>query len=371
MSKRRIAPPTTSVMRQRTITALSQKGGVGKTTLTSNLAFEAARLGLRVLAIDADGSGGMSAMMNAYPTAESKDSRDLVVDEDLFIGHGVGYNVEGAWVPRTDIPWMEGGAAVEGGSIVIVPAAYPDGDKPSISAVLSKPGTTEEPRLARKVDTEENRDFFDLVVIDMGGTDDPYMLSAILYAAEHVALPIYSEGAALSTLDGLESRLMAWFEATGKPINYLGGVPIGVPPNLRRHPQEREVLHQSALWIEDTYSDIGTRMLAPGIERRTAIPAAFSESAPVSTIASSKRKRRDLGTVPAALTRTLLTMLSDMRPDPDDPDTAQRVDYDVDAMTQAVLSQEMPDEWREVITGPRYYDSNFYADSTPTTSEEN
>lgn len=53
-----------------TISVLSQKGGTGKTTLVRNLADVLGRLGLDVLAVDADPQGNLSDYFDADPDAE-------------------------------------------------------------------------------------------------------------------------------------------------------------------------------------------------------------------------------------------------------------------------------------------------------------
>ena len=53
-----------------TIAVLSQKGGTGKTTLTRTLSDVFARLGLEVLAIDADPQGNLSDYFDTDPDAQ-------------------------------------------------------------------------------------------------------------------------------------------------------------------------------------------------------------------------------------------------------------------------------------------------------------
>ena len=53
-----------------TIAILSQKGGPGKTTLTRSLADAFGRLGLDVLAVDADPQGNLSDYYDADPDAQ-------------------------------------------------------------------------------------------------------------------------------------------------------------------------------------------------------------------------------------------------------------------------------------------------------------
>ena len=53
-----------------TIAVLSQKGGTGKTTMTRSLADVFERLGLDVLAVDADPQGNLSDYFDTDPDAQ-------------------------------------------------------------------------------------------------------------------------------------------------------------------------------------------------------------------------------------------------------------------------------------------------------------
>ena len=57
-----------------TIAVLSQKGGTGKTTLVRSLTDVFARLGLDVLAIDADPQGNLSDYFDTDPTRRARRS---------------------------------------------------------------------------------------------------------------------------------------------------------------------------------------------------------------------------------------------------------------------------------------------------------
>ena len=57
------------------IAVLSQKGGTGKTTMVRSLTDVFARLGLDVLAIDADPQGNLSDYFDADPTPSRRSAR--------------------------------------------------------------------------------------------------------------------------------------------------------------------------------------------------------------------------------------------------------------------------------------------------------
>ena len=57
------------------IAVLSQKGGTGKTTMVRSLADVFERLGLDVLAVDADPQGNLSDYFDADPNATRRSAR--------------------------------------------------------------------------------------------------------------------------------------------------------------------------------------------------------------------------------------------------------------------------------------------------------
>lgn len=71
----------TAPERTRVFTTSNQKGGVGKTTTTVNLAAAMARTGMRVLVIDMDPQGNASTALNVPHGAEVASVYDVLLDE--------------------------------------------------------------------------------------------------------------------------------------------------------------------------------------------------------------------------------------------------------------------------------------------------
>ena len=77
LSGRRLDPPA----RTRVLTVANQKGGVGKTTTTVNIAAALAQAGLRVLVLDSDPQGNASTALGVAHHAEVPGLYDVLVDE--------------------------------------------------------------------------------------------------------------------------------------------------------------------------------------------------------------------------------------------------------------------------------------------------
>ena len=84
LSARRRALENTAVQfsgTTRVITVSNQKGGVGKTTTTVNVAAALASLGARVLVIDLDPQGNASTALGVPHTADTPSVYDVLIDE--------------------------------------------------------------------------------------------------------------------------------------------------------------------------------------------------------------------------------------------------------------------------------------------------
>lgn len=346
-----------SIVRSRTLIIGNTKGGVSKTSLSSSIAYEAARLGLTVCVADSD--SGFSSVTGTYAgryihpeTGQTLEVKSLA--DAVRRGEDAPFYPVPAWTPDPNVPWLKGGPAIPGGKIFISPAAA-ETDRENLTSVVSESGGIEEMRLMNALETEWVRENADLVIIDMPGIRLNPLISSMLHAAEHVIFPFYPEWLAHEELAKFDEIIGAWESAHGKPINFLGAIPTSIPLNLRRAPGERRIITESAKWLEDTFGD-AVGVIAPGIERRKAFARSQEFAIPISTYTRTQIERRDVGTIPAALAKTALTVLSKMLPKEDDPTTSNRINYDIEAMREALIAQEMPDDWRGIIEGPDFID---------------
>jgi len=78
------APPLPS--KTRVFTVANQKGGVGKTTTTVNLAAALAKSGARVLVIDLDPQGNASTALGVEHRAETASVYDVIINDEPIVG---------------------------------------------------------------------------------------------------------------------------------------------------------------------------------------------------------------------------------------------------------------------------------------------
>ncbi|TAL41102.1 MAG: ParA family protein [Salinibacterium sp.] len=168
----------------RVITVANQKGGVGKTTTTVNLAAALARAGARVLVIDLDPQGNASTALGVEHRSETVSVYDVIINDEPMAGV----------VQKS--PEFEG--------LYCVPATiHLAGAEIELVSLVAR-----EQRLHTALDTflEESGELFHYVFIDCPPSLGLLTINAFV-AAREVLIPIQCEYYALEGLSQLLSNI--------------------------------------------------------------------------------------------------------------------------------------------------------------------
>lgn len=224
------------------ITILNEKGGVGKTTLTGNIAVGLAALGHKVLAIDSDGQGDLSISMGHE---RAPDFYELVKRTDVDVRNLVQV------VP----------ADVSGelrGQLRLVRGNNETWGIPSSTTVRDMVTN-----LLRRWSKLEK--VFDYVIIDTQPSMTP-VHEALVMLSDHVLLPTDAE--TFAALGGLPATI-AHVEALNEWLRGMKRPPVnilGIVPNKYR---ARTTLHQATVdKMRETYGDL----VWQPIPLRTSVP---------------------------------------------------------------------------------------------------
>ena len=248
-------------MTARVIALCNQKGGVGKTTLTVNLAQTIADTGRRVLVIDAD------------PQANASANLGVLVDDDTLTLNDV-LTVD----PRT--------RRVKAGSIIDAATPAGDGWNQLIEVVPAERGLA-----TREQDQDLGREYrlrealagtleeWDVVLIDCPPSIGPLTVAALtaadaaLLITEPRAASVDGVAQIVATLDLIRMHFNQGLEIAGVVIN--------------RHNPQRVDRVDWATTVQETYGDL---VLDPFVPEREAISQATSGAVPVSTLTTDSAR---------------------------------------------------------------------------------
>lgn len=182
LAEGQIVPPA----HPRVLTISNQKGGVGKTTTTVNVAAALAQFGLKVLVIDIDPQGNASTALGIPHHAEVPSVYDVVVEDDELAGVLQECpDIPGLWCAPATIDLA--GAELELVSLVARESRL----KRAIDAYQQEPGAAGR---------------FDFILIDCPPSLGLLTVNAFV-AAEEVFIPIQCEYYALEGLSQLLNNI--------------------------------------------------------------------------------------------------------------------------------------------------------------------
>lgn len=190
----------------------TQKGGNGKTTTVANLGVAIARTGRKVLVIDADQQGNLTADDLGVPQDQSDQGRNLAIVLQYGLRGGVKLEPYRNIRPNLDI--LMGGPAIG-----------------QVSTAVAAAGET--------VDLAENfevalselceREQYDIILVD-SGHGDKVLLIALMQVCRYLVVPTKEDN---GSLNGVRQLAASYRRAKryGSPITLIGVVLFDVNPN--------------------------------------------------------------------------------------------------------------------------------------------
>lgn len=195
-----------------TVLFATQKGGNGKTTTVANLGVAIARTGRKVLVIDADQQGNLTADDLGVPEDQSDQGRNLAIVLQYGLRGGVKLEPYRNIRPNLDI--LMGGPAIG-----------------QVSTAVASAGET--------VDLAENfeaalaelceREQYDIILVD-SGHGDKVLLIALMQVCRYLVVPTKEDA---GSLNGVRQLAASYRRAKryGSPITLIGVVLFDVNPN--------------------------------------------------------------------------------------------------------------------------------------------
>jgi chromosome partitioning protein len=293
-------------VKMRTIAIHTSKGGVGKTTLVVNIAYELAKLGNRVLVIDLDDQAHASLSLGVnkadeFDKASTLEEFDKVLDsfqdrkeviEFLKDYDTKSFNYK-EYIQNSPINKILRKTS-SSGKIDILPSSYKTTD-----VALANLGGIREKRLDKALRQSGIANDYDYVVIDTPPSATT-IASNGLYAAQYVVIPSQMEYLSVYGIRTPIGRAREVQEEMGKRGAILGIVPMMTEKNVKIH----TTIKQS---VEQRFPGI---TILPEIKRATAVGQASQVRQPISLFAEQNKGAAEVAKQFSALTQEIVIRIN-------------------------------------------------------------
>ncbi|MEG3989165.1 AAA family ATPase [Microcoleus sp. S28C3] len=293
-------------VKMRTIAIHTSKGGVGKTTLVVNIAYELAKIGNRVLVIDLDDQAHASLSLGVnkadeFDKASTLEEFDKVLDsfqdrkeviEFLKDYDTKSFNYK-EYIQISPINKIFRKTS-SSGKIDVLPSSYKTTD-----VALANLGGIREKRLDKALRQSGIANDYDYVVIDTPPSATT-IASNGLYAAQYVVIPSQMEYLSVYGIRTPIGRAREVQEEMGKRGAILGIVPMMTEKNVKIH----TTIKQS---VEQRFPGI---TILPEIKRATAVGQASQVRQPISLFAEQNKGAAEVAKQFSALTQEIVIRIN-------------------------------------------------------------
>ena len=211
----------------------NQKGGVGKTTTTVQLAYERARAGKKVLMVDMDSQRSLTKLLGLEPKVGQPTILALLTEPDKGIERAI---VHYAGTPTHPITFPNGGC------LHLIPGAR---DITKAPVLFDKSRDRQPVNAFEKVLPylfKNFAQFYDEIFIDPSPAEDRVNAAAI-YAADEVIAPVAAEPMALDGVQELLDNLRESNQARAA-LGIPGQTQLKALLLTKVYPDQMKILHQ-------------------------------------------------------------------------------------------------------------------------------